>query len=312
MTPRRILSISGGKDSTAMYLQALEVRDRFGMEFEAVFADTGNEHEATLDYVRDLPRRTGGAEIHWVKADFCNEILKRRAYVETHPGYEGIYPRVLGALSPTGNPFLDLCLWKGRFPSSTRRFCTVYLKMLPIHEYITTMLDAGVEVHSWQGVRAEESANRAKLPKRNLEDEGLTAVRPLLRWKLGKVLAMHKRHGLPMNPLYKQGMFRVGCMPCINSRKEEIFRISQRFPEHIDRIREWEALISAASKKGGSTFFHKDGMSEEVKADRKAIARESGIDGMIRWSKTIRGGRQFALLKLLPPLACQSEYGLCE
>ena len=58
---KRVLSISGGKDSTAMYLLALEL----GRDFTAVFADTGNEHEITYDYVRDLPRKTGGPEIRW-------------------------------------------------------------------------------------------------------------------------------------------------------------------------------------------------------------------------------------------------------
>ena len=80
----------------------------------------------------------------------------------------------------------------------------------------------------------------------------------------------------------------------------------------IDRIREWEALVSGASKQGASTLFHLDSMSEAVKADRNAIARESGIDGMVRWSKTRRGGRQFDIMKLIPPPACQSVYGLCE
>ena len=52
----RVLSFSGGKDSTALYLLALELE----VEFIPVFADTGHEHPITLDYVRALPRLTGG------------------------------------------------------------------------------------------------------------------------------------------------------------------------------------------------------------------------------------------------------------
>ena len=310
---RRILHTSGGKDSGAMVLFALELAERYGMEFECLFADTGNEHEITLEYLHEFALRTG-VKITWVKADFSANIAKRRLFVEKSDGYaDDVRERVLQHLHPTGNPFLDLCLWKGRFPSATKRYCTVELKILTAREqYIDPLLDAGHIVESWQGVRAEESAERAALPKRSVEDEGLTIVRPLLRWPVAKVLAIHRRHNVPMNPLYKLGMFRVGCMPCIMARKDEIYRIASRFPHHIDRIREWEWLVSQVSKIGGSTFFHKDGMSDEVKSSQELIARESGIDGMVRWSKTKYGGRQYSLLKAMPLPACQSEYGLCE
>lgn len=42
---RHVVSVSGGKDSTATYLLALEYT---GGDFDAVFADTGNEHEADV------------------------------------------------------------------------------------------------------------------------------------------------------------------------------------------------------------------------------------------------------------------------
>lgn len=296
-----------------MTLFALELANRYGMEFECLFCDTGNEHEATLDYVNEFAHRMG-FKITWLKANFSANIARRRLFVEQSDSYmDEVRERVLRYLYPTGNPFLDLCLWKGRFPSVTRRYCTVYLKVLTAREqYIDPLLDGSHIVESWQGVRAEESAYRAALPKRSMEDENLTIVRPLLRWSVTKVLAMHRRHNMPMNPLYKMGMFRVGCMPCINARKDEIFRIASRFPQHIDRIREWEWQVSQVSKLGGSTFFHKGSMSAAVKSSRGLIARESGIDGMVRWSKTAYGGKTFSLLKTLPLPSCQSEYGLCE
>lgn len=54
---RHVVSVSGGKDSTATYLLALE---RLGGDFEAVFADTGNEHPYTYEYVARLHERTAG------------------------------------------------------------------------------------------------------------------------------------------------------------------------------------------------------------------------------------------------------------
>ncbi len=52
----RLVSVSGGKDSTASLLLALE---RHPGEVVAAFADTGNEHEATYDYVRHLQQALG-------------------------------------------------------------------------------------------------------------------------------------------------------------------------------------------------------------------------------------------------------------
>ena len=42
---KAVLSFSGGKDSTAMYLLALEQ----GVDFLPVFADTGHEHDLTYE-----------------------------------------------------------------------------------------------------------------------------------------------------------------------------------------------------------------------------------------------------------------------
>lgn len=54
MRVRPVVSVSGGKDSTATYLLCLE---QTGGDFDAVFADTGNEHEATYEYVARLFER---------------------------------------------------------------------------------------------------------------------------------------------------------------------------------------------------------------------------------------------------------------
>lgn len=69
-----IISVSGGKDSTALLLLAIE---RQPDNMQAVFADTGNEHDLTYDYVRYLEQATG-VPIRWVKADFTRHIAGKR------------------------------------------------------------------------------------------------------------------------------------------------------------------------------------------------------------------------------------------
>jgi hypothetical protein len=169
--------------------------------------------------------------------------------------------RAAAALIPTGNPFLDLCIWKGRFPSSKAAFCSEELKRNPIINQVQNpLMDDGDDVISWQGVRRDESLNRRFLVESELKSthkngSELWNYRPILDWKAEDCFAMHKKHNIKHNQLYEQGMGRVGCMPCINCRKDELLEISKRFPEVIERIRQWESAVQNASKHNGATFF---------------------------------------------------------
>ena len=312
-----IISVSGGKDSTALLLLAIE---RQAENMQAVFADTGNEHEQTYDYVRYLERATG-VSIRWVKADFTARIAGKREYVLTKWSGKGVaqadIDRAAAALVPTGNPFLDLCIWKGRFPSSKAAFCSEELKRNPIINQVQhPILEAGNDIQSWQGVRRDESLRRSTLPERNLKlthDNGaeLWNYRPILDWTAEDTFTMHRKHGIKHNPLYEQGMGRVGCMPCINCRKDELLEISKRFPDAIDRIREWEAAVGAASKRAYSTFFNLESLGPGKEAIEYYAAEN--IDAVVQWSKTSRGGKQFDFLRIENDgPSCSSIYGLCE
>src|SRR3989304_9990536 len=73
---------------------------------------------------------------------------------------------------PTENAYLDLCIIKGRFPSRKAQFCTDFLKKRPINEYVNNLVALHGQVESWQGVRADESANGGKLPERGARGGG--------------------------------------------------------------------------------------------------------------------------------------------
>jgi len=305
-----VVSVSGGKDSTATALLALDTHGRKNCRF--VFADTGNEHEATLDYVHNyLPSVLG--RIATVRATFSREIANKRAYAENvwpSKGVPGeIVQRALSVLHPTGVPFLDLCLWKGRFPSRAAQFCTQHLKRIPLDKYLLDRLGNGWNVESWRGIRRDESTNRRHALDREWVAEGFEIVHPIAAWSAQRTVDYVTGKGVRLNPLYSQGMHRVGCMPCINCNKNELLEISKRFPQHIDRIREWERLVSLASKRGWTTFFAdclREGETNEE------IAQRMCIDERVRWAGTARGGRQVDLLRQAAPPPCSSVYGLCE
>lgn len=313
-----VVSVSGGKDSAATLLIAIK---RFGLHrVQAIFCDTGNEHEAVYQYL-DYLERALKIRINRLSSSFNDEIAAKRLFIarDQRRGRDKhgrrlrwsnkAKRRALAVLHPTGNPFLDLCLWKGRFPSRKAQFCTEQLKRDPAVAFQLDLVDQGYTVVSWQGVRRDESLNRRHALQFERIGPRMYAYRPLVEWSAQQVFDYCARAGIQPNPLYLQGCSRVGCMPCINTNKNELREIAARFPEHIERIAEWEALVSGASKRCFSTFM----ADADDRKDRRAIFASLNIHARVQWAKTSRGGTQYDLLAgLIEPTACSSAYGLCE
>ncbi len=321
-----VISVSSGKDSTAVILLALALHPRDTLRF--VFADTGNEHEDCYAYLDYLERKLGITIIR-LRQDFSEWMKRRREFIANdrrvrkkrvkernkHSVTTKVIRvrhtnkqkrRILSVLKPTGNPYLDLCLIKGRFPSRKAQFCTQFLKTEPLTEYHLSLIDAGYVVWSWQGVRADESENRRLKVEFEEVGGGLFIYRPIIRWTAMDCIEAHAAAGIVPNPLYSKGMNRVGCMPCINASKQEIREIAFRFVAHIGRIFTWESLVKLASKLGDASFFPSPD-------DNRGKLMGRGIYDVIEWSKTTHGGRQFNLLGGGDENSgCSSSYGLCD
>ncbi len=310
------VSVSTGKDSGATAILALETMPRESLRF--VSADTGNEHDNFRPYLAYMERHLG-ISIVVLKADLSGEVIRFREYVRDHWPHKGVpqadCERAIKALVPTGNPFLDLCLWKGRFPSRRAQFCTSFLKTMPLVEHQMGFIERGEAdaVWSWQGVRIDESeARRTRLQGTgacvkafDVVGGGLFNYRPILRWKAADCFEAHRIAGLEPNELYRQGMTRVGCMPCINASKDEVLEISKRFPGHIDRIEYWERLVAMACKQQEASFF--------PDPNRDAHLHKRGIRNVVSWANTGRGGQTLDWIKVTEEsAACSSAYGLCE
>ena len=319
---KHVVSCSTGKDSVATLLIALENCPRENVI--PIFCDTGNEHEAVYEHLAYLEHALDITIVR-LKADFTEQIASKRNFIarDQRNGRRNgkklrwtnkAKRRALAVLHPTGNPFLDLCLWKGRFPSRKAQFCTEELKRNMAVEFQLSLVDQGFQVLSWQGVRRDESENRKNAKKIERIGSGIWTFRPIVEWTALDTFAFAKSRGIQPNPLYTSGMGRVGCMPCINARKSELLAISQRFPEHINRIHEWETLVCKASKRGFTTWFNSGNSLVELKGKMDMeIFEFANIWQAVEWSKTTRGGRQFNLLgDIAETTDCSSAYGLCE
>lgn len=264
-------SVSGGKDSTALclWLRENEIPHR------RVFADTGWEHPSTYEYIRgDLTDAIGP----------ISEV-----------GREGGMP--------------GLILEKGMFPGRLSRFCTSELKVKPILEFLRSNSESPVNC---LGIRAQESKSRAKLGRWEFnESMDCDVWRPLIRWSESDIIAIHKRHGIRPNPLYLEGkgVSRVGCWPCIFSRKSEIAQCAESTPWRVDQIRELERSV-CETVRGRTERDGKERLRPSFFHAQDSNGKIEGIDAVALWSRTSHGGRQLRLIDP-SPAGCE-KWGMCD
>lgn len=274
-----IVSVSGGKDSTALYCVMYEYHRS---DFVPVFADTGHEHPVTLNYVRNLHHMLPGAPpVNFVRADFGSRLKKK--------GYQR-----------TGYTFLDMMLWKGRAPSTKAQFCTEHLKLWPIKFWLWKHYPP--EQFTWRmhtGIRAGESARRSRMAPFAWNDFfDCETVLPMLYNTEDEQFDILERFGVPPNPLYALGYGRVGCFPCIHANKTELSLL----PDWA-----WERLEMYESKLG-RTWFPPDIVPGKPKGSLTRIA------DVRQWCQTSHGGRQFDMFRTAPEDApsCMTGWMECE
>ena len=281
-----VVSVSGGKDSTAMALWLIDqgLKDRCTF----VFADTKWEHPELYRYI--------------------DEVLE--------PILGKIY-RITSSKYPGGMP--DMVRTKGAFPQRMIRFCTEHLKVNPQKEFLQKFREeTGQDPINCVGIRAQESIRRSKFEEwENGGPMRCDTWRPLIDWLVSDVVDIHTRHKVPPCSLYlrnKHASNRVGCYPCIMSRKSEIRAVAEADPWRIDEIRQLEKEVGDAME---SSLEAKGQTLEELGRARPGFFQSKEGDGktwpidkVVEWSKTSRGGKQFELFTADEP-GCQM-WGLCD
>lgn len=276
--------LSGGKDSTALAIWMIKDSGYPVDKMRFTFCDTGNEHDLTYQYLLDLSKQFklwGAPEIVWLQPEL---------------------------------DFYKLAEKKGRFPSTKARFCTQHLKMFVTKKDTDKLQADGYDLLLHTGVRGDESPERSKLKQSEFDMYyGANILRPLLNWTYNDVVEyVTQTHGIPLNPLYGYGARRVGCFPCINSVKHEIRMIATKFPERIDKIREWETKLN-------STFFPPNKVPNRYKS-RTVHSKKKNmdvgictIDDVVEWSMTGKRAKNFELIfEDDKHLNCNSSMGTCE
>lgn len=293
-----VISMSGGKDSTATYLHLLEtgVLDQVvsaGGQVRRVFADTGWELPETYAYLDDLAARFGPIDrvATWVPGPGEAPPSGYHTLVPqwtTPRGGEGgamhadrwAMARVIEARLGRYSPLVRLMLEWRKVPLPARRWCTQDTKKKPIVAYLAGCEDPINVI----GVRAEESAKRAKMPEVEWSDEYDALVwRPIFAFTKADVIAIHTRHGIEPNPLYLQGQGagRVGCGPCVYSTRADLRWLATEHAGRLAILSEIEQAIADLGPPGGRAmggdaprwFVVRDGQTVISLTVPEAVAR---------------------------------------
>ena len=280
-----IVSVSGGKDSTATLLAMREA----DIPHRAVFADTGWEAPETYDYLATLERLLG------ITIDRVGVPGGMRAKIRARAG----------------------------FPTRKQRWCTQELKVEPLrayHDRVAEEMDC--ETVSVVGIRAEESEARAQMTVFGFDDRwGGYVWRPLIDATVEDVLDLHHRSNVPVNPLYKRGHSRVGCWPCIYASKDQVRLWAQDDPASVREVaaleRECEALRVERNAAEPERYSH--GIASFFQSRESTVDRQTGkrvylpvhVDAVVEWAQTARGGRQMVLVREDPDSGC-FRWGMCE
>tara|TARA_R110002060_G_scaffold253_1_gene553 strand:- start:40 stop:1035 length:996 start_codon:yes stop_codon:yes gene_type:complete len=309
---RLVVSVSGGKDSTACCLHLMELGYE-PHEYDRIFFDTGWEHPYLYDYIReDLPNIVGPVDTLRAEVEIPEELEETAREFERELGVEY-------------SSMVRLVLRKGTFPSRVRRFCTESLKVSPAKQYLRGVAGGVVNV---VGIRAEESSARAMMTEWEFAPAfDCDTWRPLIDWPVEKVIAIHQRHGVKPCRLYlEQNADRVGCYPCIYSRKAEIRSMGMHSPERVDLIERLELVVKGLAEKrcaakgetletigaGDPGWFQ---TPRRTKRDDGSTTGEPWpIREVVKWSRTSRGGHVDQLELFTDPVGHQGcvRWGMCD
>ena len=199
---RHILGLSGGRDSAALAVFMRQNHPELTIEY--FFTDTGKE----------LP------EVY--------EFLDR---------LEGFLGKRILRLNPDRGFDFWLTEYGHFLPSPKTRWCTRQLKLRPLEKWLREDLDAGVVIHSYVAIRADEPGR-----------EGYQSTHPNMQVHFPLKEAQIDRPGVTEilrdadvgEPSYYRWRSRSGCTFCFYQQKIEWVRLSREHPVAFEEAKAYE------------------------------------------------------------------------
>ncbi len=211
----RIVNYGGGKNSTALLIEAVRRNERPDL---ILFADTGGEKPETYQH----NARFGA----WLVARGFPEITTVRAALPD------------GATTLEGE-----CAINGTLPSKAfgQSRCSSKWKIRPQEAFLRSRADvqelwaSGGRLECWVGFHADEQSRIDRQRHYDTLDQRYYHRHPLAEWDMGEAecLAVIAASGLGAVP-------KSACFFCPSSKKHEIRALGRKHPDLLDRAIEME------------------------------------------------------------------------
>lgn len=212
-----ILSLSGGKDSTALAFFMRDNMPEIFEKLELVFYDTGCDLPETYDYLNKI-------EI------FLNKKITR---VKPEKSFEEIFYT---------NPII---------PSPFKRWCTVLLKVQPSINFINNIINNNnyKKIFLYVGIRADEIHRKGILLNSELEKKYIIPQYPFKDYFIFKsdVKKILDNVGIGI-PEYYNWRDRNGCYFCFYQKPIDWVNLYKKYPNLYKKAMEYEKLSYKGKK----------------------------------------------------------------
>jgi hypothetical protein len=269
---RLLVSFSGGRTSGYMTKRVLDTwRDDYD-EIVVLFANTGQEHEKTLEFV------------HNCDVEFGFNTVWLEAVVNPDKG-KGTRHKVVSyeSASRTGVPF-EMVISKYGITNADMPHCTRELKLMPMESYLKSI---GWGHHDrCVGIRVDE------IDRMSVNAEKARIKYPLVTWGVTKTMVLDWWAAQD----FDLGLadYHGNCVWCWKKSDRKLYTIANENPEYFDfplRMEEKYGDRGAMHENTGTNqvFFRKFRSTKEIIASSKKP--------FIRWEPTTKQ-RQIGLFSL--------------
>jgi hypothetical protein len=214
---KQFISFSGGVESRTMAVL-------FGNKADAIFADTGAEHEKLYNQLDTVENKI---------REFHNNDFKI------------IRVKQINAEGSGTDNLIDYIKYRKFFPSFGARYCTRLFKIEPIDAYLSQFDEVEIMI----GLNADEA------DKRTGNHGLLSHVKysyPLIENGINRVMCKEILNAVGIYPQFPVFMQRGGCKCCYFKSKKEYTAMALLSENEYDEVAELEQIIQDKRDK----FFH--------------------------------------------------------
>jgi len=268
MKDKILISFSGGETSGYMLYYLTNLWDgRHDSEFLVVFANTGEENEETLEFVKKCGEAFN-VDIVWVEALVQKEMGKgtRHKIVD------------FDSASRNGEPF-EAIISKYGIPNQAFPHCNREMKLNPIHSYVKSI--------GWKDYKTAIGIRYDEVDRIVSDRKKYNVIYPLIEYK--------KMTKPKINFWWSQQEFRLNlksyqgnCKTCWKKSMRNLYKIANENRSYFDFFKRMEDKYGMFVPDGREPILDENGNQIPAKFFRGAKTVDDVINGAINFNGSVR------------------------